>query len=276
MTSRTPLPSRPIADPRAVVVGPTYRITVLTDGLVRLEHSPDGVFEDRASTFALHRELPVPEFRVIESPTHVEVVTARFHLVYDRQPFSTSGLSLAVLGGISSYHSVWRYGEDATDLGGTARTLDLADGAIPLEPGVVSRRGFAVLDDSRSMLFDDEGWVAPRDGSRTDLYVFAYGLDHRAAVQALYTVSGPTPLLPRFALGSWWSRFHRYTADSYAALLGSPTRACRSAWPCSTWTGTSPTSTRRSAAAGPATPGTAPCSRTLRRSWPRCTSAVCA
>ena len=104
-------------------------------------------------------------------------------------------------------------------LGGTARTLDLADGAIPLEPGVVSRQGFAVLDDSRSMVFDDEGWVSPRDGSRTDLYVFAYGHDYPAAIQAFYAVSGPTPLLPRFALGNWWSRFHRYTADSYSALL---------------------------------------------------------
>jgi alpha-glucosidase (family GH31 glycosyl hydrolase) len=218
MTSRQPLPSRPVADPRAVVVGPTYRITVLTDGLVRLEHAADGVFEDRASTFALHRELPVPDFRVVETATHVEVRTARFHLVYDRQPFSTSGLSVSVLGGVSSYHSVWRYGEDPSDLGGTARTLDLADGAIPLEPGVVSRQGFAVLDDSRSMLLDD-GWVAPRDGSRTDLYVFAYGHDHRDALQAFYAVSGATPLLPRFALGNWWSRFHRYTSESYTALL---------------------------------------------------------
>lgn len=219
MTSRTPLPSRPVADPRAVVVGPTYRITVLTDGLVRLEHAADGVFEDRASTFALNRELPVPDFRVIETETHVEVVTDRLHLVYDRRPFSTSGLSVSVLGGVTSYHSVWRYGEEPSGLGGTARTLDLADGAIPLEPGVVSRQGFAVLDDSRSMVFDGEGWVSPRDGSRTDLYVFAYGHDHPAAVQAFYAVSGPTPLLPRFALGNWWSRFHRYTADTYAALL---------------------------------------------------------
>ncbi|WP_456844092.1 TIM-barrel domain-containing protein [Cellulomonas sp. P5_C6] len=219
MTPRPPLPSRPVADPGAVVVGPHYRITVLTDGLVRLEHSPDGIFEDRASTFALNRSLPVPSFRVRESESHVEVLTDRFHLVYDRGPFSTSGLSVSVLGGISSYHSVWRFGSDEPGLGGTARTLDLADGAIPLEPGVVSRQGFAVLDDSRSMVFDDDGWVSPRDGSRTDLYVFAYGLDHREALQAFYAVSGPTPLLPRFALGNWWSRFHRYTADSYSALL---------------------------------------------------------
>jgi len=219
MTFRQPLPAHPVADPSAVVTGPHYRITVLTTGLVRIEHSPDGGFEDRASTFALNRELPVPEFRVVETDTHVEVMTDRFHLVYDRGPLTTSGLSVAVLGGVSAYHSVWRYGQDATGLGGTARTLDMADGAIPLEPGVVSREGFAVLDDSRSMVFGDDGWVAPRDGSRTDLYVFAYGHDHRAALQAFYAVSGPTPVLPRFALGNWWSRYHRYTSESYGALL---------------------------------------------------------
>ncbi|WP_426594632.1 TIM-barrel domain-containing protein [Cellulomonas sp. McL0617] len=219
MTVRLPLPSRPVADPRATVVGDRFRVTVLTDGLLRLEHSPDGVFEDRASTFALNRELPVPEFRVISSDTHLEVLTDRLHLVYDRGPFSTSGLSVSVRGGVSSYHSVWRFGDDQPSLGGTARTLDGADGAVPLEPGVVSREGFAVLDDSRSMLLESDGWVTPRDGSRTDLYVFAYGHDYRAAVQALYAVSGPTPVLPRYALGNWWSRYHRYTSDSYSAIL---------------------------------------------------------
>ena len=220
MTSRQPLPSRPVADPRAVVVGPTYRISVLTDGLVRLEHSADGVFEDRASTFALHRDLPVPDFRVIETETHVEV---RHRPVPPRlRPPPVQHQRPERLGAAAASARTTRCGGTARSrpgLGGTARTLDLADGAIPLEPGVVSRQGFAVLDDSRSMVFDDEGWVSPRDGSRTDLYVFAYGHDYRAAVQAFYAVSGPTPLLPRFALGNWWSRFHRYTADSYAALL---------------------------------------------------------
>ena len=44
--------------------GDRWRVSVLADGLVRLEWSEDGAFEDRASTFALHRELPVPEFEV--------------------------------------------------------------------------------------------------------------------------------------------------------------------------------------------------------------------
>lgn len=215
------LPSSPVADPAAVVQGDRWRITVLTDGLVRLERSEDGVFEDRASTFALHRALPVPQFRVMDQGSHVEVVTSRLRLTYDKGPFSTSGLSVAVLGAVTSWHSVWRYGQDddGGNLGGTARTLDEADGAIPLEPGVASRHGFAVVDDSRSLLLTEDGWVAPRDGSRTDLYVFAYGHDHAEAVRALYAVSGPQPVLPRWTLGNWWSRYHRYSAQEYLDLL---------------------------------------------------------
>ncbi|MBO3095223.1 glycoside hydrolase family 31 protein [Cellulomonas dongxiuzhuiae] len=215
------LPTHPVADPAAVVQGDRYRITVLTDGLLRLEHSPDGVFEDRPSTFALHRRQPVPEFRVVDRGTHLEVVTRRLRLTYDKGPFTTSGLSVAVLGAVTTWHSVWRYGQDddGRNLGGTARTLDEADGAVPLEPGVVGRNGYAVIDDSTSLLLTDDGWVAPRDDARTDLYVFAYGHDHAEAVRALYAVSGAQPVVPRWALGNWWSRYHRYTADEYLALL---------------------------------------------------------
>ena len=214
-----PLPADPVADPAAVLSGDRYRITVLTDGLLRLEYSDDGEFEDRASALALYRRLPVPRFEVVDRPDRLEIVTDRVHLVYDHRPFSTGGLQVSVRGNVSSYHSVWRYGEPPTDLGGTARTLDMVDGRLPLESGVVSRQGFSVIDDSRTLVLDGDGWVAPRDGSRTDLYFFGYGHDYPAAVAALYTISGKPPVLPRFALGNWWSRFHPYTEERYTALM---------------------------------------------------------
>ncbi len=199
--------------------GDHWRITVLTEGLLRLEWSPDEAFEDRPSTLALHRDLPVPDFSVLESPAALEIVTDRLHLTYDRGPFTASGLTLQVRGNVSNYHSVWRAGEPVGDLGGTARTLDGIDGRHPLESGVVSRLGYAVLDDSASFVFDETGWVAPRDASRTDLYVFAYGHDHQAAIDALLALSGPVPLLPRWALGNWWSRYNPYTAEQYLQLM---------------------------------------------------------
>lgn len=60
---------KPVAKAEAIVGGgdnQPYRITILTDGLIRFEYAADCVFEDRASTFATCRELPVPEFRVID------------------------------------------------------------------------------------------------------------------------------------------------------------------------------------------------------------------
>ncbi len=217
--SRYDFATDPVADPQGVVAGPGYRFTVLTDGLIRMEWSQDGRFEDRASSFAVRRRLAVPEFRVHETEGQLEIVTARMRLRYDRQPFSSSGLSATVLGGLTNYRSVWHYGDDLRTLGGTARTLDEADGPIPLEPGVTSRAGFAVIDDSDSLLFQADGWIAPRVPGRIDIYLFAYGLEHAAAIHALHALSGDAPLLPRWALGNWWSRYHRYSADEYLTLM---------------------------------------------------------
>lgn len=219
MDPRLRLRTSPVAPSGSVIAGDRWRVTVLTDGLLRLEWCEDGVFEDRASTFALHRDLPTPPFQVVDGAAALEVIGSRFHLTYDRRRFSPAGLTVEARGDISNHQSRWRYGEPLQTLGGTARTLDDIDGRLPLEDGIVSRYGIAVLDDSRSFLFEDDGWVAPRDGSRTDIYVFAYGHDYSAALAAFYAVSGSQPVLPRWALGNWWSRYHAYSADEYLALL---------------------------------------------------------
>lgn len=220
MDPRFRIPLSPVAHDAAVVQGDGFRITVLTSGLLRIEWAADDGFEDRASTFALHRDLPVPQFRVVNGAEVLEVVTERLHLTYDRRRPSASGLQVDVGGGITSWHSTWRFGDPDASLHGTARTLDLVDGRTPLGPGVVARGGIAVLDDSDSFLLTDDGWVAVRpEGDRIDLYVFACGHDFAGALAAFTAVSGPQPLLPRWALGNWWSRYHRYSADDYLALL---------------------------------------------------------
>ena len=211
------LEAEPIAHPDAVVQGDRWRFTVLADGLLRAEWSDDGVFEDRATTFALTRNLPVPAFRVVDGPHTLEIITSRLHLRYDRRPFSPSGFRVRPLGRGRGLEE-WKFGE-VEDLGGTARTLDAVDGRIPLGSGVVSRKGVGVVDDSASFVFTPDGWSAPRHGEGHDLYVFAYAHDYAEALRALYTVSGPQPVLPRWALGNWWSRYHRYTAETYRELL---------------------------------------------------------
>lgn len=223
MAHRRNFPTIPLANPAAIVGGRTcqYRFTVLTDGLVRCEYDLDSIFEDTASTFAINRRLPVPDYRVVDVGSDLEIITEKFHLRYDKNEFSANGLSVQCRGNLTEWHSTWRFGDESIGLGGTARTLDEANGRIPLGPGVISRQGYAALDDSDSMLFTDDGWVKGRrkNPSKSDTYVFAYGIDYRGAIRSFYAVSGKQPLLPRWALGNWWSRYYKYTADEYLALM---------------------------------------------------------
>jgi alpha-glucosidase (family GH31 glycosyl hydrolase) len=213
------LDTHPVADPKNVVQGDRYRITVLDAGLVRLEYDEAGRFEDRASQAVVNRAFPATDFTVNEKDDLLEIHTSRLHLIYDKGAFTTHGLSVQAKGGYHSNDSVWRYGKNTPNLGGTARTLDDIDGAIPLEEGVLAFNGVAVVDDSRTVLLEDDGWIAERTPGTLDLYVFSFGRDYKAALKALYTLTGPTPLLPRYALGNWWSRYHPYTADEYLALV---------------------------------------------------------
>ena len=77
------------------------------------------------------------------------------------------------------------------NLGGTARTLDDIDGAMPLEDGVLAFDGVAVVDDSSTVLLDDDGWIAPRRPGNLDLYVFAYGRDYKARARGALRAHRP-------------------------------------------------------------------------------------
>ena len=103
-------------------------------------------------------------------------------------------------------------------LPGTARTLDQANGAVRLERGILSRTGVSMMDDSESLLIQSDGSLSPRKAS-SDLYYFACGRDYRKQLQTFYKITGPVPLIPRFALGNWWSRYRAYTQEEYRTLM---------------------------------------------------------
>lgn len=211
--------TRPMALAANIIVGEKYRITILTEGLVRLEYSEDGVFEDRATQMVFFRDFPETSYRLLRSEDGIEVHTSRIQLVYNEKEFSSHGLSIQVKGNLSAYHSIWHYSEEIYDLGGTARTLDMADGEIPLDHGVVSRFGYSVLDDSKSQILLENGWIQPRKKGIQDLYFWGYGLDYKEALKDFYRLTGETPMVPRYVLGNWWSRYYTYSEESYLELL---------------------------------------------------------
>lgn len=211
--------ANPVANNGAIVQGDSYRFTVLTPQLIRLEYNESGRFEDRATQVVLNRDFPVPEFRVIEKTDSLEIITSKVHLVYDKKRFSKNGLSIEVNGNISDWKSKWHFGETFVNLKGTARTLDEVDGATPLEDGILSHNGFSVLDDSKSLIIDEDGWVTPREKEIVDTYFFGYGRDYLQCLKDFFRLCGETPLIPRFALGNWWSRYYKYTDTEYKELV---------------------------------------------------------
>lgn len=211
--------THPETAPENIIRGDCWRVSVLTESLLRLEYDPEGIFEDRATQSVWNRNFPKSTFRVIDHEDSLEVITPKAHLIYDRKPFSANGLSIQAIGDYSAYHSIWHYGEDFTDLGGTARTLDEADGAVPLGHGIISRNGFSVMDDGSSLIISDDGWVEPRRKDTIDIYFWAYGHDYRGALSDFCRLCGKMPMVPRYALGNWWSRFYKYTEKSYKELV---------------------------------------------------------
>ncbi len=207
-----------------IVEGAHYRISVLTTGLIRLEYAEHGVFEDSPTQTAWNRDLGVCDYQVVDEEDHLEIITDRIHLHYDKKPFSRNGLFIEVKGSFVPFGNVWHYGDKEYLYGegtlkGTARTLDGANGAIPLEEGLIAITGYAVLDDSKSLIIKEDGFVETRRNPEEDLYFWGYGTDYLTCIQDFYRLCGTTPMIPRYAFGNWWSRYHKYTEKSYRELM---------------------------------------------------------
>lgn len=228
-------------DPAQIVVHGNVRVSVLTERLLRIEYAQDGVFEDRPSIDVATRHFPRVPFRTSTDGDAIAVDTGAVVLHYDDTTRPPTGKRLHAEihdldGGVT-----WRYGQRGRgNLGGTVRTLDGWDGDArarfvdfdpatgvvnawdrqKLEPGLLSTGGWVVVDDSASVLVESRRGrsaaarphAVPRaPGTRTDLYLFAYGTDHKAALEAASHLFGPQPLPPRWAFGYWYSRYYPYT-----------------------------------------------------------------
>lgn len=234
--STEPIPAK-AHDDAVVHVGTDTRFTVLTSQLIRLEHSSSGHFIDDTTQLVVSRDFaPVPHFDLIRTDDQVEILTEHLHLKYiPNRGFSRSGLSISLRQAVLAPHGgTWRFGDDwdpsekfRTNLGGTARTLDEVDGETVLRPGLLATNGFSVLDDSNSLILQEDQWVRPRPGADpatgstgdVDLYFFGYGQDYSKALKDFFALTGPTPLLRRAHLGNWWSRYHKYSEAEYLELM---------------------------------------------------------
>lgn len=201
----------PSAKASQVVISGNFRFTVLTPYLIRTEFQSEGIFCDDATQSVICRNFDDVNFSSVLIGDSIIITTDKTKFVFDKLNAVMESVTLCDGRKITDYVK--------GNLYGTCRTLDGINGKTQLQNGIISKNGVAVLDDSSSLILQEDGRVLPRKYKETDKYYFAYGFNYIDAVRDLFRLTGNAPLIPRFALGNWWSRYKAYTQDEYITLM---------------------------------------------------------
>ncbi|OKH26118.1 alpha-glucosidase [Hydrococcus rivularis NIES-593] len=272
------------------VICGTARFSALSQGLVRLEWSAEGKFENRPTVQAIARSEPIP-FQEISTDSEgiLHLKTELIHITYQPNSVPFSDVNLKITWQCGDRCGTWHPSTiDFQNLGGTFTSLDLIHrnwlpkGVHPASvglsyshaqqwlytplksihrhlrergetthfeepplwylerfrqsdltpqdqehlqqwhhfpPGLLSRSGYSVLNDSASAPIVD-GWISDRDRfNNQDWYFFAYGLDYSRALADFVQLCGRIPMLPRWAFGIWFSLYDELSEEDYRQLL---------------------------------------------------------
>ena len=220
----------PKADSRAVITSGNARFTVLTPEMLRIEYSDKGIFEDRATFTIINRLLEVPQFTTSEDAEFLYIETDKLQLKYRKGtnpltlPASSANLSITM--NHNGRQVLWYPGKpDPMNLKGTCRTLDGSNGSnkrADLENGLISRSGWAVIEDSwtsarpdgsRSFALEPDEtvgydwWAERKDPHAMDVYFLGYGNNYKKALHDFTLVAGKIPLPPSYVFGYWYSKY---------------------------------------------------------------------
>lgn len=219
--------SKAKSDSKAMVTGRKYRITVITERVVRLEYSPTNTFVDTPSQLVLHRSLGLPEFTIRQDPNFLEITTRYFKLSYMKeQSFTGSKIDPMKNLKITLINTTdkdkqrdWYYGHpEARNMNGNLVGIDVPISGN-LSKGLFSIEGFSSVNDSNTKLLDRDGTLIDRPAGNIDIYVFMYGIDFNLALNDYFKITGFPELLPRYALGNWWCRNTLYDDEKLNDLL---------------------------------------------------------
>lgn len=233
----------PCASKEAMVISGNTRFTVLTPEMIRIEYSDKGIFEDRATFAIQNRQMDVvPAFLTGEDNDYLYITTDKLSLKYRKgtnpqtQPASDQNLTITM--NHNGTPVIWYPGKpDPLNLKGTCRTLDGCNGdnkRSKMENGLISRSGWAVIDDSWGTLRADgsrsfalepnsevgyDWWSERKDPQALDLYFMGYGHDYKRAIGDFTKIAGKIPLPPAYVFGYWYSRYYSYSADDYREIM---------------------------------------------------------
>ena len=215
--------SKALACTENIVKGSKYRFTVLSESLIRLEYNNDGIFEDRPTELAWYRNMDPVKYDLKENNTKLEIETSFFKLTYVKEK-NFSGTKLNPISNLKvelkGTDKIWYYGHpEVRNYGYPSSSIDDNDNKIVMKKGLYSLDGFASIDDSSSNIIDENGVMIPRENKEIDIYLFMYMNNYQVCLTDYFNLTGYPTLIPRYALGNWWSKNKKYTSESLKELI---------------------------------------------------------
>ncbi len=202
--------------------GQNYRITLLSERLLRLEYNKNGIFYDAPSQFAINRKFPVVKANVKQDEKYLEIVTKYFTLSYAKEKSFDAGKLMPMANlkiSVNNSDKSWYINNaEAKTLPGLNISEDGTSFNQRCGKSLYSLDGYTSFNDSNTMLFREDGTLVKREQEYLDVYVFVYGNDFTLALNDYYILTGFPPLVPRYALGTWWSRDLPYTSEDILEL----------------------------------------------------------
>ena len=141
--------------------GNKYRISIISNSLIRFEYSETGSFNDYPTFFATNRSFGTPKVSVQEDNQLLIIRNENFILEYKKEKSYFGGKlfpdqNLKVT--ITNTEKTWYFDHpEVKNLKGTAYSLDNMNSSVSLDKGLFSIDGFTSIDDSRTPILDQNG-----------------------------------------------------------------------------------------------------------------------
>ena len=204
-----------------VFKGDKYRITILSEILIRLEYNENGKFLDEQTELVKNRNFSIPKFTTQQDERYLVIETNYFRLEYIKgKPFYGTKFvpeaNLKVL--LKGTDKYWYFNHiEARNFHTIGYSLDDVDSISINNKGLYSTDGFVSIDDSKSLIIKNDNFY--KRENTIDTYLFMYKRDFGLVLRDYFNLTNKPFLIPRFLLGNIWNKDTYYTDQNIKDLV---------------------------------------------------------
>ena len=205
-----------------IIQGKKYRITILSEILLRLEYSETGEFLDETTEFARNRVFPTCKFNIQQDERFLVIETSYYRLEYIKEkPFYGTKFvpeaNLKVL--LKDTDRYWYFNHvEARNFKTIGICLDNVENIKLYNKGLYSTDGFVSIDDSNSLIIKNDMFYK-RSVNEIDTYLFMYKRDFGKVLRDYFILTNKPSMIPRYMLGNIWNKSTNYTDLNIEELI---------------------------------------------------------